>query len=104
LYKPSWRRAGVNPVPTALFVGLQHRQVFSLLMQTNKREKKGGVRRPDVRSLKIQPKIRFNQWSTSTAPKIKLCGSWLEKLGFHHGKRVVVTTMNELLIIRLQPE
>jgi hypothetical protein len=73
-------------------------------MQINKREKKSGVRRPNVRSLKIQPRIRDNRWTTTTAPEIKLCGSWLEQLGFHHGKRVVVTTMKELLIIQLHPE
>jgi toxic protein SymE len=73
-------------------------------MQTSKQEKKAGVRRPDVRSLKIQPRIRDNRWSRTTAPEIKLCGSWLEQLGFHYGKRVVVTTMKELLIIRLQSE
>jgi hypothetical protein len=73
-------------------------------MQINKREKKSGVRRPDVRSLKIQPKFRTNRWSETTAPEIKLCGTWLDQLGFHHGKRVVVTTMKELLIIQLQPE
>ncbi len=73
-------------------------------MRTSKREKKPGVRRPDVRSVKIQPRIRDNRDSTTTAPEIKLCGNWLDQLGFHHGKRVVITTMKELLIIRLQHE
>jgi hypothetical protein len=72
-------------------------------MQT-KRVKQTGLRRPDVRSLKIQPRTRDNQFSTTTAPEIKLCGNWLNDLGFQHGKRVVVTTMKELLIIRLQAE
>jgi hypothetical protein len=69
-----------------------------------KSEKKSGIRRPDVRSLKIQPKIRVNRWSDTTAPEIKLYGTWLEELGFHPGKRVIVTTMKELLIITLQPD
>ena len=67
--------------------------------------KKPTVRRPDVRSLKIQPKYRVNQWRDATAaPEIKLCGAWLEQLGFHCGMRVTVTTMKELLIITLQSE
>ena len=69
-----------------------------------KSERKAGITRPAVRSLKIQPKIRDNQNSRTIAPEIKLCGSWLEELGFHHGKRVVVTTMKGLLIIRVQSE
>ncbi len=73
-------------------------------MRTNKSDRKADVCQPDVRTLKIQPKIRENRWSQTTAPEIKLCGNWLEQLGFHHGKRVVITTMKELLIIRLQPE
>jgi hypothetical protein len=74
-------------------------------MQTNKHVKKPGVRRPDVRSLKIQPKYRVDQWrDTIVAPEIKLCGAWLEQLGFHCGKRVIVTTMKEVLIITLQPD
>ena len=74
-------------------------------MQTNKRVKKSGVSRPAVRSLKIQPKYRVNQWrDSSVAPEIKLCGTWLEQLGFQCGKRVTVTTMKEVLIIKLQTE
>ena len=73
-------------------------------MRISKSEKKTVLRRPDVRSLKIQPKPRLNRFSTSTAPEIKLCGNWLEQLGFHYGKRVVITTMKELLIIRLEAE
>ncbi len=74
-------------------------------MRTNEKVKsKCAVRRPDVRSLKIQPRFRINRRSETTAPEIKLCGTWLELLGFHSGKRVTVTTMKELLIITLQPE
>ena len=69
-----------------------------------KRERKAGIQRPAVRSLKIQPKIRDNQYSRTIAPELKLCGNWLDELGFHSGKRVVVTTMKELLIIRVQLE
>jgi toxic protein SymE len=68
-------------------------------MQTYK--KKTASKRPAVRSLKIQPQIRINRWTTSTVPEIKLCGNWLEKLGFIPEQRVNITTMNKLLIIRV---
>ncbi len=58
------------------------------------------LRRPDVRSLKIQPKTRFNKYSQRDVPEIKLCGDWLQQLGFESGTRVTVTSMPQLLIIR----
>jgi len=58
-------------------------------------------KRPEVRSLKIQPTIKFNRWSETTVPVITLSGIWLERLGFTPQKRVTVTTMEKLLIIRL---
>lgn len=61
-------------------------------------------RRPEVRSLKIQPKRRSNKYSEIDVPEIKLSGSWLEKLGFAHGQRVLITTMDRLLVIRLEEE
>jgi len=64
-------------------------------------EKRQPTKRPAVRSLKIQPQIRLNRWTTSTVPEIKLCGNWLEKLGFIPEQRVNITTMNKLLIIRV---
>jgi hypothetical protein len=67
-------------------------------MQTNKRQT---TRQTDVRSLKIQPDIRFNRWSRTTVPVIRLSGVWLDKLGFTPEQRVTVTTMNKVLIIRL---
>lgn len=66
-------------------------------MRTNKTK---SPRRPDVRSLKIQPKTRFNKYSEKDVPEIKLCGEWLQSLGFEQGARVTVTSMPELLIIR----
>jgi len=69
-------------------------------MQTHK---KGKTRkRPEVRSLKIQPDIRINEWSKTTVPVIRLSGVWLDKLGFTPLQRVTVTTMNKLLVIRLE--
>lgn len=58
------------------------------------------LKRPSVRSLKIQPKTRFNKYSQKDVPEIKLCGAWLEQLGFQWGERVMVTSMPNLLIIR----
>jgi hypothetical protein len=72
---------------------------FSKFMRAH--EKRGASKRPEVRSLKIQPKIRENRWSSTTVPEIKLCGNWLEKLGFSPEQRVNITTMNKLLIIRV---
>lgn len=63
-------------------------------------DKRQSPRRPDVRSLKIQPKTRFNKYSQKDVPEIKLCGEWLQSLGFEQGTRVTVTSMPELLIIR----
>ncbi|WP_425571136.1 SymE family type I addiction module toxin [Olivibacter ginsenosidimutans] len=66
-------------------------------MRNNKRQT---IRRPDVRSLKIQPKTRFNKYSQKDVPEIKLCGDWLQNLGFQIDSRVTVTSMPNLLIIR----
>jgi len=66
-------------------------------MRNDKRET---IRKPDVRSLKIQPKRRFNKYSQKDVPEIKLCGDWLKNLGFQLGSRVTVISMKNLLIIR----
>lgn len=58
------------------------------------------MKRPEVRSLKIQPKTRFNKYSQKDVPEIKLCGNWLENLGFQIEDRVTITSMSNLLIIR----
>jgi hypothetical protein len=54
--------------------------------------------------MKIQPRMRSNKYTITKSSEIKLCGNWLEELGFIHGKRVVVTMMRELLIIRVAEE
>jgi hypothetical protein len=51
-------------------------------------------------TMKIQPKTRFNKYSQRDVPEIKLCGDWLQQLGFESGTRVTVTSMPQLLIIR----
>ncbi len=70
-------------------------------MRNNKRPT---IRRPDVRSLKIQPDTKINRWSQTTVPVIRLSGLWLDRLGFTPERRVTVTTMNKLLIIRLDEQ
>ena len=60
------------------------------------------VKRSQERSLKVQPKYRFNRWSTSVVPEIVLCGKWLEELGFNKESRVVVHASKELIVIRPQ--
>lgn len=71
-------------------------------MRNDKR--KQTIRRPDVRSLKMQPKTRYNKYSEKDVPQIKLCGDWLQSLGFHINSRITVTSMQNLLIIRTQTE
>lgn len=68
-------------------------------MRTTKKKEKKGQR---VRSLKIQPIYRFNQWSFNIVPEIKLVGKWLDDLGFTPEKRVNVTTEQGIITIRLQ--
>lgn len=65
-----------------------------------RRSKLENVKRPNVRSLKIQPKTRFNKHSQKNVPEIKLCGEWLQSLGFIPETRVVITSLPNLLIIR----
>lgn len=63
----------------------------------NNKKRKTAIRRPEVRSLKIQPKRRFNKYSQKDVPEIKLCGDWLRDLGFQMGERVTVTSVPSLL-------
>ena len=68
-------------------------------MRTSKKNNAGN--QLEVRSLKIQPIVKFNRASTTTVPEITLSGRWLENLGFKPNERVSVTTEKKLLIIRL---
>lgn len=96
--KPGGERVEV-PYPQTSFVGSRHRRAIkNKSMRTDKQ--KTTVKRPDVRSLKIQPKIRVNRYSNKSVPEIKLCGDWLRNAGFDINERVLVTTMPYLLIIR----
>ncbi|MDN5213868.1 SymE family type I addiction module toxin [Fulvivirgaceae bacterium BMA12] len=71
-------------------------------MRTTK--KKRPPKRPESRSLKIQARHRYNQWSTSIVPEIKLCGNWLEKIGFTIDSRVTIHASKELIVIQLQEQ
>ena len=71
-------------------------------MRISKKGQRPGIRPPEVRSLKIQPKFRKNVYETVDVPEIRFSGNWLEKLGFTKGKRVTITTMEGLLILRLE--
>ena len=53
-----------------------------------------------IRRLTIQPKHRINRFSQTSVPEIRLCGQWLEDLGFKiHGK-VKLQTSKRLIIIK----
>ena len=71
-------------------------------MSTSKRKKQ--PKRPEVRSLKVQPKYRLNKWSTSVVPELVLSGKWLEASGFKKESRVVVHTSKDLIVIRPQEQ
>ena len=55
-------------------------------MRTSKKNEAGN--QPGVRSLKIQPVIKFNRTNATTIPEITLSGRWLENLGFTHKKLI----------------
>lgn len=56
-----------------------------------------------VRNLKVVPKVRNGKYrDVRDYPEIKLSGKWLNKFGFHQGRMVTVTMMQEMLVIRLQ--
>jgi len=73
-------------------------------MRISRVEKKSVVSHPHVRSLTIQPRFRESVFASKHVPEIRLCGEWLKKFGFVQGRKVVITTMNELLIVRLEAE
>lgn len=66
--------------------------------------KKKESKRPPVRSLKIHYDVRDSGTERITFPVIRLSGVWLGKLGFEPNMQVTVTTMEKLLIIRLDEQ
>ncbi|MBI1343871.1 MAG: type I addiction module toxin, SymE family [Terrimonas sp.] len=69
-------------------------------MRVKKTVKNATNRRPEVRNLKIQPHFRKNKYNYVKVAEIRLCGHWLEKLGFCQDQRVQVTAMKNLIIVR----
>jgi toxic protein SymE len=60
------------------------------------------VEEPRVRYLKLQPFYRQSQrdYGYKTVPELRLCGNWLEEVGFSPEKYISVTVMDGLLVIR----
>ncbi|SKB57708.1 SymE family type I addiction module toxin [Dyadobacter psychrophilus] len=53
-----------------------------------------------TRQLKIYPKFqRTSQWNSKFVPEIRLCGKWLEDMGFNHGEHIMVRFEDDRLII-----
>ena len=102
MIKPGGERVKV-PYLSSSLVGTQHRRAYLnlIIMRTNKRKNPNLA---ELRSLKIQPRHRFNRWSTTIVPELKLCGQWLEKLGFEIDSRVTIHASKEHIIIRPQEE
>jgi len=46
---------------------------------------------PSIRLLKVYYKFRMNIFSTKKVPEIRLCGNWLENIGFKEGDDIVVS-------------
>jgi hypothetical protein len=65
-------------------------------------KKKKQPKRPEVRNLKIETHTRGDGYDAKKVSSIRLCGNWLEKSGFPPEGRVAITTMNQLLIIRVE--
>lgn len=89
---------------TYLYIRITYINKFTISKSIMSKSRKRSSKRPEVRSLKIQSKTRFNSYSQRDVPEIKPCGNWLEKSGFIHGQRVLITTMDRLLVIRLEEE
>ena len=66
---------------SSLVCGHHSPAIFKIkLISTSKRKKQ--PKRPEVRSLKVQPKYRFNKWSNRVVPALILGGKWWEASGF----------------------
>jgi toxic protein SymE len=52
------------------------------------------------RHLKIYPKFQqTSRWKSKFVPEIRLCGKWLEDMGFDYGEHVTVRLEGDKLII-----
>ena len=60
------------------------------------------MKRPAIRSLKINKRYRNTQKGTKQVPEIKLCGIWLEQNGFEIGYRVSVVVMEKVIVVKVE--
>lgn len=67
-------------------------------------EKKTRSKKPTVRGLKIQSDVRDSGMDRIRVPVIRLSGIWLAELGFAPDMRVIITTMDKQIIIRLDEQ
>ncbi|QRR03551.1 SymE family type I addiction module toxin [Dyadobacter sandarakinus] len=57
------------------------------------------------RQLKIYSKFKQNSgWNSKLVPEIRLCGKWLEEMGFDYGDRITVRLEEGRLIIEPEGE
>ncbi|WP_374759088.1 SymE family type I addiction module toxin [Dyadobacter chenwenxiniae] len=57
------------------------------------------------RQLKIYPKFQqTSKWNSKFVPEIRLCGKWLEDMGFDFGEHITVRLEDSKLIIELVGE
>ncbi|MBS7255853.1 SymE family type I addiction module toxin [Flavobacterium branchiicola] len=52
-----------------------------------------------IRRLKIHPKHVSRSYSYVIFPEIRLCGKWLQDLGFKHGSFVTIEQLQNKIII-----
>lgn len=59
----------------------------------------------EKRQLKIQPKYIARSYHRYVIfPEIRLCGKWLQEIGFNHGKFVTVQHEENIIIITANDE
>lgn len=65
---------------------------------------------PKTRNLTVYYKFReipgagFFENNVKEVPEIRLCGNWLQNLGFSPGSKISIITTQGKLVIQLQPE
>ena len=77
-------------------------------MQSDKNEKQRNDSRYKTRKLTISAIVTpESDWFVPDVPKIRplirLSGNWLQKSGFHPGRKILVTQTDSSLIITLDP-
>jgi toxic protein SymE len=64
------------------------------------RTKKELTKPKNERTLKIQPHYRSFGYDAKIVPEIRLCGNWLEQIGFKPYKHIKIFGSEKQLIIR----